>query len=55
MLSDIRSCPPAEGFERVEIPGERERETSKLLSSKGIKVTLELWSEILNLQKSLKN
>ena len=54
VLSDIRSCPPAEGFERVEIPGERERETSKLLSSKGVKVTLELWSQILNLQKSLK-
>ena len=31
-----------------------EIETSKLLSSKGIKVTLELWSQILNLQKSLK-
>jgi len=31
-----------------------EKETSKLLSSKGIKVTLELWSQILNLQKSLK-
>ena len=26
VLQEIRNCPPADGFERVEIPGERERE-----------------------------
>ncbi|MFZ1816203.1 MAG: Ldh family oxidoreductase [Rhizobiaceae bacterium] len=25
ILTDLRTCPPAEGFEKVEIPGERER------------------------------
>jgi LDH2 family malate/lactate/ureidoglycolate dehydrogenase len=25
ILAELRACPPAEGFERVEIPGERER------------------------------
>ena len=25
VLADLRNCPPAPGFERVEIPGERER------------------------------
>ena len=53
ILSDIRSCPPAKGFEKVEIPGERERKTSKKLSVEGIKVTTKLWSQILSLQKSL--
>ena len=26
VLADLRACPPAPGFDRVEIPGERERE-----------------------------
>jgi len=25
VLADMRTCPPAPGFDRVEIPGERER------------------------------
>ena len=25
MLAELRACPPAPGFERVEIPGERKR------------------------------
>jgi len=26
ILAELRACPPAPGFDRVEIPGERERE-----------------------------
>ena len=29
VLAELRNCPPAPGFDRVEIPGEREREHRK--------------------------
>ena len=52
VLSDIRNCPPAEGFDKVEIPGERERNQRKL--SKGnIAIPEKTWEQILALFKNL--
>ncbi len=48
-LSELRDCPPASGFERVEIPGGREREHRR--QSNGIIAAPErTWSEICQLQ-----
>ena len=52
VLDEIRTCPPAAGFERVEIPGERERDYRE--RSNGIvSVPEETWRQILALQQSL--
>ena len=52
VLHDIRSCPPAPGFDRVEIPGEREREHRELSNGK-IAVPEQTWSQIISLSKRL--
>ena len=39
-LAEIRACPPAQGFERVEIPGERERRIEAEHRRDGIPVPL---------------
>lgn len=53
LLSDIRNCPPAPGFERVEIPGEREREQRE--RSNGIIAVPEAtWQQVLDLSAKLK-
>ena len=36
ILDELRNCPPAPGFERVEIPGEREREYREKTRETGI-------------------
>jgi len=36
ILAELRNCPPAPGFERVEIPGEREREYRDQTRANGI-------------------
>ena len=52
VLEEIRQCPPAPGFERVEVPGERERDYRE--QSKGIvQVPEETWRQILELRDSL--
>lgn len=52
VLSDLRNCPPADGFERVEIPGEREREQRE--KSNGIiAVPQETWQQVLDLSAEL--
>lgn len=53
VLSDLRKCPPAPGFDRVEIPGERERE-QRQRSSGIIAVPEETWRQILDLSEELK-
>ncbi len=53
VLSDLRNCPPAPGFDRVEIPGERERE-QKSLSKGVIAVPEETWRQVLDLSEELK-
>ena len=53
VLSDLRNCPPAPGFERVEIPGEREREQRR--KSNGIlAIPEETWKQVLKLSEELK-
>jgi LDH2 family malate/lactate/ureidoglycolate dehydrogenase len=53
VLSDLRNCPPAPGFERVEIPGEREREQKG--RSKGvIAVPEQTWNQLMTLYDELK-
>ena len=53
MLHDLRTCPPAPGFERVEIPGERERE-QKARANGIIAVPDETWAQLLALSDELK-
>jgi LDH2 family malate/lactate/ureidoglycolate dehydrogenase len=48
ILDEIRRCPPAAGFERVEIPGEREREHRRH-SNGVIAVPEQTWQQILAL------
>ena len=52
ILKDIRACPPAPGFDRVEIPGERER---RLYAESGgmIAIPEATWADILELRGSL--
>jgi len=53
LLADLRNCPPAPGFDRVEIPGEREREQRK--KSNGIIALPEAtWQQVLTLSEELK-
>ena len=52
LLADIRNCPPAPGFDRVEIPGEREREHVARADGT-INVPVTTWTEIRELQKQL--
>ena len=49
ILDDIRNCPPAPGFERVEIPGERERH-HRAGSGGIIAIPEPTWNEILKLR-----
>lgn len=53
VLSDVRKCPPAAGFERVEVPGERERE-QRDRSNGVIAVPEETWAQVLALSAELK-
>ena len=52
VLSDLRNCPPAPGFDRVEIPGERERE-QRQKSDGIIAVPEETWAQVLALSAEL--
>ncbi len=52
VLAELRNCPPAPGFERVEVPGERER--NHLAASKGwIAVPDGTWAQINKLAHDL--
>ena len=52
VLDDLRNCPPAPGFDQVEIPGEREREQRR--RSNGIlAVPEETWRQVLDLSAEL--
>lgn len=53
VLADLRNCQPAPGFDRVEIPGEREREQRE--RSNGIIAVPEAtWAQVLALSAELK-
>lgn len=48
ILSDVRECPPSPGFERVEVPGEREREHRQMAGGV-IRIPAATWQQILAL------
>ena len=52
ILAELRDCPPAPGFERVEVPGERERDQRRASAGK-IAVPAETWRQIRDLAKKL--
>jgi uncharacterized oxidoreductase len=49
LLAELRSCPPAAGFDRVEVPGERERDQAARRRGTGIPVSVPVWSKITDL------
>lgn len=52
VLADLRNCPPAPGFDRVEIPGEREREQRRM-SNGVIAIPEATWRQVLELSDAL--
>jgi LDH2 family malate/lactate/ureidoglycolate dehydrogenase len=52
LLAEMRACPPAPGFERVEIPGERERDHRRNAAGT-IAVPEPTWRQILDLAARL--
>jgi LDH2 family malate/lactate/ureidoglycolate dehydrogenase len=52
ILSELRECPPAPGFSRVEIPGERERE-HRVAAKGAIAVPERTWKQIEDLERNL--
>lgn len=53
ILDELRNCPPAPGFERVEIPGEREREHRARTIDRGIALPAKTWEQIKALSDRL--
>ena len=53
ILSDIRECPAADGFDRVEIPGERERALEKIYRKEGVPIPAATWDQIIMLAEQL--
>ena len=52
ILTELRESPPREGFKKVEIPGEREREHRELSNNK-IAIPPQTWDQIIDLDKKL--
>ena len=52
VLAELRCCPPAPGYESVEIPGEREREHRKR-SAGIVSIPRDTWDQITDLHDSL--
>ena len=53
ILSDIRGCPTADGFDQVEVPGERERALEKMYRKEGVPIPTATWSQIVMLAEKL--
>ncbi|MCP4983766.1 MAG: Ldh family oxidoreductase [Gammaproteobacteria bacterium] len=53
ILDELRNCPPAPGFDRVEIPGEREREHRMMTKDNGIALPQKTWRQIEVLSQRL--
>ena len=53
VLAEIRTCPPADGFEKVEVPGERERDLARRNRPNGIAIPVETWKQITALAEGL--
>lgn len=54
ILDDMRQCPPAPGFDRVEVPGEREREYRDKTRGAGIALPQKTMQQIHALAQRLK-
>lgn len=52
VLRELRQCPPAPGFDRVEVPGERERDY-RIQSNGVVAIPEKTWQQILALHASL--
>ncbi|MBO9452835.1 Ldh family oxidoreductase [Tropicibacter sp. R16_0] len=53
ILDEFRNCPPAAGFDRVEIPGEREADARVGNQGKPISLPLATWKHIIELADDL--
>jgi LDH2 family malate/lactate/ureidoglycolate dehydrogenase len=53
-LQELRDCPPAPGFERVEVPGEREAELRRERLAHGIPVPLQTLHSLCRLGQRLR-
>jgi LDH2 family malate/lactate/ureidoglycolate dehydrogenase len=53
ILAELRACPPAPGFERVEVPGERERANKERNASAGIALPERTYGLITTLAEKL--
>jgi len=53
ILDEMRNCPPAPGFGRVEVPGEREREYRDKTRDSGIALPQKTWQQIQALAQRL--
>ena len=54
ILAEMRGCPPAPGFERVEVPGERERAQRRSNELSGIALPPRTWSQMQALAERLR-
>ena len=45
-LAEVRGCPPQEGFERVAVPGELERDRAARRRREGIAINAEIWTRL---------
>lgn len=53
LLQELRECPPAPGFEKVEVPGEREREHRRRTEKSGILIPEKTWQQIVRVSERL--
>lgn len=53
ILAELRDCPPAPGFDRVEVPGEREAEARECNRNLPIHLPAETWDKMTTLAKGL--
>ncbi len=53
ILTELRECPPAPGFDKVEVPGERERDYREKIRASGISLPEQTWEQIVKVSKRL--
>ncbi|MDH3377163.1 MAG: Ldh family oxidoreductase [Gammaproteobacteria bacterium] len=54
ILIDIRACPPAPGFEKVQVPGERERDNRRATTALGVALPERTWCQMQALAERLR-
>jgi LDH2 family malate/lactate/ureidoglycolate dehydrogenase len=53
ILAELRDCPPAKGFDRVEVPGEREADARRRNAGKPVFLPSATWSQIEDLARAM--